>query len=512
LTAAPRLRAQGIWKAFPGVQALQDVDLELHAGTVVALAGENGAGKSTLIKILAGLYAADRGTIEIDGSPLELRQVSDATAAGIAVIHQELELAENLSVAENLFLGRLPTRGRFGLRDNSELERLSLTALDRVDLDLDLQTPVAELALGHKQLLEIARALSQEAAVLILDEPTSSLSAAEAQTLFSCLDELREDGLAVLYITHRINEIERLADRVEVLRDGRNAGSLEHHEIEREAVIRIMVGRDLVSGHAPATPAGAPAAPADGRIALEVSDLRPAGASSAVSFDLGRGEILGFGGLVGSGRSAVVRAIFGLDPIESGVVRVDGRTLAIHSPRDAIAAGIALVPEDRKLEGLVLELTACDNLTLAHRSRLGRWGLRNRSRELRSAAEQQRRLDIRAPDLDAEAATLSGGNQQKLVVGKWLAAGGSIFLLDEPTRGVDVGARQEIYALLHELTEQGASIVMVSSDSEELLAMSDRILVFREGAVVGELTGEDRREESILRLALGGSSLNGRAA
>ena len=470
------------------------------AGTLIALAGENGAGKSTLIKIAAGLLAPDRGSIEIDGEPVDLRTAADSIAAGIAVIHQELELAENLTVAENLFLGHQPTRGFLGLSDRPALYERSRKALDLVGLELDPGSPMESLSSGQKQLVEIARALSQNANVLILDEPTSSLSAGEAQILFLRLDELREAGLAIVYITHRLDEIERLADRVEVLRDGSNAGSLDRSQIEREAIIQLMVGRglDTLYSHRPDSSRSA------AECVLELTDVRPGGGVGEVSLTLHRGEILGLGGLVGAGRTAVLRTIFGIDQCAGGRIEVEGKRVALKTPRDAIAAGIALVPEDRKHEGLILELDTVDNLTIAHRDRLSPRGLRRRGEEQRVARAQRDRLGIRAASLDVPTSTLSGGNQQKVVLGKWLAAGGQILLLDEPTRGVDISARQEIYALLAQLVVEGVSVLMVSSDSEELLGLSDRILVFLNGAIAGELEGDARTEENVLRLALGG--------
>ncbi len=495
----PVLRVSRVDKHFPGVQALKAVSLEVFAGEVLALIGENGAGKSTLIKIIGGIYQPDSGTLEIEGREVQFRSVQESQRAGIAVIHQELNLVENLSIAENIYLGRQPRRTRWGLQDRRALERGAANALERVGLDVSPSTRLDRLSPGQKQLVEIAKSLSQDAKLLIFDEPTSSLSTRESERLFALIDELRNRGLAVVYISHRLGEISRLSKRVQVLRDGEEAGFLHGDEITHEAMVRLMVGRQISShfGHERRETLSR-------RVVLSVRDLRLPSVPHAVSLDVHEGEILGLGGLVGAGRSELVRAIFGVDPIESGEVYVDGEPVPCHSPRQAIAAGILLVPEDRKTQGLIVDLNVGDNVTLAALARLGRFGIRRPRREADAAAAEVTRLGVRPARLSTVVKNLSGGNQQKIVLGKWLSMGGRVLILDEPTRGVDVGAKEEIYHLMSELARDGLGILMVSSEMEELIAMSDRIVVLHERRLAGELCGDEMTEENVLTLGTGG--------
>jgi ribose transport system ATP-binding protein len=504
-SSRPFLSAEGIAKSFPGVQALAAVNLEVHAGEVLALIGENGAGKSTLMKVLGGIYQPDAGLIRVEGRPVAFRRVQDSLNAGIAVIHQELNLADNLSVAENVFLGRQPVLGGFGflgLRDRRALFERTEEALAQVGLRVSPRARLADLSPGQKQLVEVAKALSQDARLLIFDEPTSSLSTREAEVLFERIEELKARGMAVIYISHRLGEISRLAGRVQVLRDGRHAGFLEGKEITHDNMVRLMVGREISKFFSHQRDL----ASQDRPVVLAVRDLRVASSPHPVSFVLHRGEILGMAGLVGAGRTELVRAIFGVDPSHGGAVEVDGRPVRVRSPRHAVAAGIVLVPEDRKTQGLVLELTVRENLSLARLERQARWGWIDRDGERELAREQARRLRIRTPSLDAQVRNLSGGNQQKVVLGKWLAMGGRVLILDEPTRGVDVGAKQEIYQLMSELASAGLAILMVSSEMEELIAMSDRVLVLHEGRLTGELSGGAITEKNVLQLAVGGAA------
>ncbi len=514
----PLLAVQGVAKSFPGVQALRGVSLEVHAGEVLGLIGENGAGKSTLIKIIGGIHPPDAGGLLVDGRPVRFRDARDSIAAGIAVIHQELNLADNVSLAENIFLGRQPTRGPawLGLCDKRSLRTAAVAALEQVGLRSDPHVMLAELSPGQKQLVEIAKALSQDARVLIFDEPTSSLSTHEAEILFARIEELRARGLGVVYVSHRLGEITRLCRRVQVLRDGAHVGTLEGEEITHDKMVRLMVGRDV--NHFFARDQQRAAQPGD--VVLRVRDLKIASSPHPVSFDVRAGEVVGIGGLVGSGRTEVLRAIFGVDAIESGQIEVAGRPCRIHSARDAVAAGIALVPEDRKTQGLVLELGIADNICLTIKEMLARFGLVNRAAETAAARQQAEKLRIRAPSLDVRVRNLSGGNQQKVVLGKWLSLVATqhpdcskqpgcsdralkVLMLDEPTRGVDVGTKEEIYHLILQLAADGCGILMVSSEMEELIAISDRVLVFHEGRLAGELSGEKITSENIMTLAVG---------
>ena len=494
------LKVEAVSKSFPGVKALNRVSLEVANGEVLALIGENGAGKGTLIKIIGGIHEPDSGRLIVDGEETNFRSVQDSIQAGVAVIHQELNLAENLSVAENLYLGRQPTLGPFGLRDRRKLLEGSRRALESVGLQVLVETRLSDLSPGQKQLVEIAKALSQNARLLIFDEPTSSLSTHEADVLHERIREFRDRGIAIIYISHRLKEIPLISKQVQVLRDGEMAGFLHDQEITHDNMVRLMVGRDISKFFSHQRDQAA----ADRSVVLSVRDLRLANTPHHVSFDLHEGEILGMAGLVGAGRTELVQAIFGATPYEEGAIRVDGEVARVTSPPQALKAGILLVPEDRKNQGLVLELGVGDNIALAGLVKMSRWTLRNRKREAAVASEQRDQLQIRPHDLGVRAKNLSGGNQQKVVLGKWLSMGGRVLILDEPTRGVDVGAKEEIYLLMSKLASQGLGILMVSSEMEELIAMSDRIVVLHEGRLTGELHGDAITEENVLSLAVGG--------
>lgn len=498
-SSAPLLRVRAISKKFPGVQALQDVGLEVDAGEVVGLVGENGAGKSTLIKILGGIHQADEGEILIDGEDPNIHSVRDSMAAGISLIHQELNLAENLSIAENIFLGKQPYRGHgwFQVTHRRVLYERSRELLQRVGLDMSPRTQVQGLNVGHRQLVEVAKALSVDARVLIFDEPTSSLSLAEANRLLDLIRHLRDQGVGILYVSHRLGEIIDLCDRTVVLRDGRYAGSLEKDELSTDRIVSLMVGRDIEkyyhqSHHAISE-----------EIALEVENLVISGAPQPASFSVRQGEIVGFAGLVGAGRSELARALFGVDPVISGRVRVDGVPLRTGSPQRAIGAGLALVPENRKEEGLVLEQSVAANVSMAALRDLGSALLYNRSGARGLASRFVSTFSIRTPGLGQKVLNLSGGNQQKVVLAKWLAMDPRLLILDEPTRGVDVGAKSEIYELLSELVARGVGILMISSEMEEVIALSDRVVVMHEREIKGELEGESITEENIMKLAIG---------
>lgn len=481
-------------KSFYGVKALRGVDLHLHRGEVLALLGENGAGKSTLMKCLAGVLPADEGDFFCDGKSISLGSVRDAMSAGIALIHQELNLATNLDVGSNVFLGREPKR--FGLVDDEAIHRESLKYLKMVGLDVDSRTRVGELPIGKQQLVEIAKALSIDARVMIMDEPTSSLSQRESAKLFEVIDGLVKRGVSVIYISHRLSEIVRIAGRVTVLRDGENAGELEGDQINHDAMVQLMVGRD-VDQYFQRT------AHELGSVALEVRELRTtAYPEHAADFKVAAGEVVGVSGLVGAGRTEMLEALFGVNPALSGEILVDGKAVAITSPRDAIAAGLALVPEDRKIQGAVLDMDVLENSSLASLKRDSWKGMfLNRRAEKDLAAEGIEALSIRTPGDWQLVRFLSGGNQQKVVIAKWLAMNPRVLLLDEPTRGIDVGAKQEIYKLIEDLASKGLAILFVSSELEEVMGLADRVLVMHEGEVSGELMRGEMSEERIMALA-----------
>jgi ribose transport system ATP-binding protein len=500
VSAPPLLEAKDISKRFPGVQALDGVSLTVQRGEVLALIGENGAGKSTLMKILAGIYPPDSGELRLEGRPLRLARVADALAQGIVLIHQELNLAENLSVAANLFLGRELLRGRwFGWLDRPAMARTARLLLDRVGLDVPVGQPVGELPPGQKQLVEIARALSLSARIIIMDEPTSSLTQRETDRLFEVIADLKRENVAVVYISHRLAEVQRIADRVAVLRDGKNSGELPRQEITHEAMVQRMVGRDLKQffhrTHA---------ADAEQPIRLAVQDLLYAGGPpTPVSFALRAGEIVGMAGLVGAGRTELAEALFGIRQVKSGQVLLDGRLVVIHRPADAIGQGLLLAPEDRRLHGLVLQESVQHNLSLPNLAQVSALRLVLPARETQLARRLTDRLSVKTPRLSQPVGLLSGGNQQKVVLGKWLARDPRVLIFDEPTRGVDVGAKSEIYALMDELAGRGVAILMISSDLEEVLGMSDRVLVMHEGRLAGELARHELSEQAVMRLATG---------
>ncbi len=505
----PLLEIRGIHKRFPGVRALHDVRLSLHGGEVLAVVGENGAGKSTLVKILAGVQPADGGTIRLDGQVVELASVRDAQRLGIALIHQELNLVDTLGVGANIFLGREPRRslgfslGRhLGWIDRATIDRRSREVLARVGLEVKPSTSVRSLALGQQQLVEVAKAISVESRILIMDEPTSSLSQRESERLFEVIRALSREGVAIIYITHRLSEVERIADRVVVLRDGENAGELAKSEISRDTIVRMMVGRDVSkfyarTHHACSDPV------------LEIKELiTAANPRHRVSATVCAGEVVGIAGLVGAGRTELLRTIFGVDRAIAGRVVVGGTVVALGDPVDAISAGIALVPEDRKSHGLLLEMSVGDNVTIAALRNNRRFaGFRNTRFEGDASRASIEELSIHTPSAGQTARLLSGGNQQKVVLGKWLATKPRVLLLDEPTRGVDVGAKHEIYRIIEQLAKRGMAILLASSEMEEIIGVCDRVLVMHEGQIAGEVGREelsgDSGEEAIMRLATG---------
>jgi ribose transport system ATP-binding protein len=495
---APLLELRRIHKGFPGVRALSDVSLKLSAGEILAVVGENGAGKTTLLKILSGILRPDEGDILVDGASTPFRSVREALSLGIALIPQELNLAPALSVAENLYLGRQPYRGPRWLRftNRSKLIQNARNELARVGLTVSPWEAISKLDIARQQLVEIAKALATQARILVLDEPTSSLSLTEANRLLDILADLRRRGVAILYVSHRLKEVQRIADRVIVLRDGKLVGELPKPEISSQRMISLMVGRDLV----PALRSGAYKRP--GAPAIEVCNVRLNQQSPSISFSIQPGEIVGFAGIMGAGRTELARAIFGIDRRASGEILINGRRVAITRPRQAMKAGLALTPEDRKTLGLILEFAVQSNVSLTVLGDFSPWGHYDRRAEKELAARFKRSLNIACGSLAANASTLSGGNQQKVVLAKWLATEPKVLILDEPTRGVDIGAKEEIYRLIRERAAQGMAVMLISSELEEIIALSERVVVMHRGAISGELAGNDINEENIMRLAL----------
>jgi ribose transport system ATP-binding protein len=499
------LSAERVSKSFAGVKALQNVDFDLRYGEVHALMGENGAGKSTLMKILAGVHASFDGIIQLEGSTVTFSGVRDAEEAGVAIIHQELNLVHELSVADNIFLGREPLIAGLFI-DRSRMLRAAQRLLERLGVRIAPENRVADLRVGEQQLVEIAKALSLRARILIMDEPTSALSSSECETLFKIVRQLASDGVAIIYTSHRIEEVLDLADRVTVLRDGKRVLTAPIDQLSHDALISAMVGREIS-----ASDRSAPAQ--DGSVALSVHDLTldtlsPHGwrrTLHGVSFQLGRGEILGIGGLLGSGRTEILESIFGVARgWRGGSITIDGAAVDINSPADAHRLGLALVSEDRKERGLHLSASICDNIALPSIGAMSQFGLRAFAGERALAADMVARLSIRCTGIGQTAASLSGGNQQKVVIGKWLATEPRVLLLDEPTRGIDVGAKQEIYRLIFDLAAQGLGIIVVTSEMPELLLLSDRILVMCEGRQTGIIRRENATEETVMRLAAPG--------
>ena len=493
--SSPLLEVRQVCKSFPGVRALHNVDLQVSAGEVLAVVGENGAGKSTLMKILAGVQGFDTGDICVDGHSAKIGNVHDALSLGIALIHQELNLAENLSVGANIFLGREPRKR--GLIDHAKIHDDAGAFLKMVGLKVNPATLVGDLTLGRQQMVEIAKALSINARVLIMDEPTSSLSTGESLALFTVIRDLSERGVSIIYISHRLGEVRDLSDRVLVLRDGVNAGELARADVTHGAMVSLMVGRNVEQyyDHKPLTP---------GERVFDVVKLRtPAHPKHEVDFTLRAGEIVGLAGLVGAGRTEMLQTVFGVTPALGGEVRIGDAVHVFKSARDAIHAGLALVPEDRKGQGLILEMPVRENISLASLRRDQRNGFRDAAKEKEISDEMIGAMRIKTPNDRQIAKVLSGGNQQKIVLGKWLAMAPKVLLLDEPTRGIDVRAKEEIYGLMEELAGRGVAILFVSSEMEEVLSMSDRVLVMHEGRITGELAREDLSEEAVMQLATG---------
>jgi ribose transport system ATP-binding protein len=498
MEAAPFLELVDVSKSYPGVNALARVSLSVVPGEVIGLIGENGAGKSTLMKILGGEVNPTGGTIRVDGVERSPFTVQDAIRAGIAFVHQELNLFENLDVAANVFIGREPLQGGFlRLIDRKKLNAQVRPLLERLGVDFRPETSVAEMSIAQRQLLEIVKALSLNSRLVIMDEPTSSLTISDTERLMRVIAGLKADGVSIIFISHRLNEVEQCADRVVVLRDGRLVGSLARGEIKHDAMIRLMIGRALKAIYI------APAAP-PGETILDIVDVRTSTyPENAINLSVRRGEILGLAGLVGSGRTELARTIFGIDRLLGGSIRLNGEPIVVGTPRAAIDQGIYLVPEDRKLTGLLTDLSIVENISLPDLASYARGKIVRVRPETENAERQKVKLGIKVPDVTARARTLSGGNQQKVVLAKWLSMKPRAIIFDEPTRGIDVGAKQEIYQMMRALADSGVAILMISSDMEEVIGVSDRIAVMHEGRISGFLDRNQFSEQNVLRLAVG---------
>jgi ABC-type sugar transport system ATPase subunit len=489
---------KGISKRFGGIQALAGVDFALRAGEVMALAGENGAGKSTLIKVLAGAYPRDSGEILIDGKPVEIHSPRDAQRLGIAVIYQEFNLTPNQTVAENVFLHapqlRPGTLGRLGIVDANARRQATIEVLKQVGGIVDPDERVADLSIAQQQLTEIAKALAQDARIIVMDEPTSALPDDEVELLFGIIRRLKERGIAVVFVSHRLDETRRIADRVTVLRDGQQVGVAEVRLVTDDDIISMMVGRTIDTLY-PKTEQ------TTGQSILRVTGLNRKGVLHDINLELRRGEILGLAGLVGAGRTEIARCIFGADPLDGGTIELEGRPVSVRSPQDAVKLGIGYLPEDRKLQGLVLGMTVRENIALAVLRQIAERGIVRWPAVDRLGRTYVEQLKLRPPRIDLPALQLSGGNQQKVVLAKWLALKPKVLILDEPTRGIDVGTKAEVHALMDRLVKEGIGIILISSEWPEILNMSDRILVVAEGEIVGELTRAEATQERVLELA-----------
>jgi ABC-type sugar transport system ATPase subunit len=491
-TGAEILRVEGVSKRFGGVQALEKVNLLVHRGEVHALVGENGAGKSTLIKVLGGIIERNEGRIIFDGAEVNFQRPIEAIQAGIAIIHQELSMMPSLTVIENMFMGRMPQR--LGVIDWRELEARTLQAMSLIDLRVDPYAVVRDLTISQRQMIEIARALSVSAKLIIMDEPNSSLTSAESERLFAVIESLLARNIAIIYVSHRIDEVLRISGRISVLRDGHYVGTIDRAEASEERIINMMVGRDLHRSQATVPEQS-------GEVLLDVRNLSGRRFRN-ISFQVHRGEIVAFAGLVGAGRSDIARAIFGADLFTGGEITFDGRRGRIASPQAAIRAGIAMVPEDRKLLSLFMNMSIERNMTMAELPHMSK-GITNDRAERRLAREMVGSLDIRLNSLADPVSSLSGGNQQKTVLGRWLATRPKLMILDEPTHGVDVGAKAEIYTLIRSLAAEGMGIILISSELPEVLALAHRIIVMHQGRITGSIARNDASEELLMAYATG---------
>jgi ribose transport system ATP-binding protein len=498
MSREPVIEMKGISKSFSGNKVLDQVDFQLLPGEIHALMGENGAGKSTLIKILTGIYERDAGKVFIKGKEVHFKNPKEAEQFGIAVIHQELNIIPYLTVYENMFLGKELTVGRFGITKDKEMKRKTKEYLNRLGIEIDPNMEAGNLSVGQQQMIEIARAVAANTEVLIMDEPTAALTEREIEALFKVISSLKKQGVGIVYVSHRMEEIFQICDRISVLRDGQFIGTKEVAKTNFDEIVKLMVGRQL----------GERFPERDTKIGQErfkVENLTSKGSFENIRFSVHQGEIVGVAGLMGAGRSEIMQAIFGYRKMDGGKVFIDGKEMTIKSPYDAIKAGIAFVTEDRKSQGLILELSVRENLSITTLDKISKNSLISSKTEISLADEMIEKLHVKTSGREISVKSLSGGNQQKIVIGKWLGIHPKILILDEPTRGVDVGAKKEIYQLMNDLTKQGVSIIMVSSELPEILGMSDRILVIHEGKLAAELDKSEANQENIMQSATGGS-------
>lgn len=488
------LQMKGISKSFPGVNALKNVTLDLNYGEVLALVGENGAGKSTLMKILTGIYEKDEGEIIFEGNTISPKNTKEAQELGISIIHQELNLMQDLTVAQNIFIGREARKGFNFFLKEKELNERAANLFKQLNINLDPETRVSKLTVAKQQMVEIAKALSFNAKILIMDEPTAALTESEIETLFDIIHRLKKNGVGIIYISHRMEELKIISERITVLRDGEYIDTVDTDKTDMNKVISLMVGRELFIESKQRN------LQEQDEVKLEVRNLTNHHVKD-INFQLKKGEILGFAGLVGAGRTEVARAIFGADPIQQGEIFIDGKKVGIKQPSDAVQAGIGYLSEDRKQFGLMLNMNVSDNISISSINRYLKGPFINNSAVNKIAEEYKHRLDIRTPSIFQKVVNLSGGNQQKIVIAKWLLRDSDILIFDEPTRGIDVGAKGEIYELLDQLAKEGKSIIMISSELPEILRMSHRIIVMCEGKITGELTSEEATQEKIIYYA-----------
>ena len=493
------LRMQDIRKTFPGVVALDNVNLDVRSGTVHSLMGENGAGKSTLMKCLIGMYTPDEGTVELAGDIVRFKDTKDGLEHGISMIHQELSPVPEMMVAENIWLGREP-RGRLGLLSPAAMFRKTRELFDEWKIDIDPRARMKDLTVSKQQMVEIAKAISYDAKIIIMDEPTSAIPEREVAHLHGMIKRLTDFGVAIIYITHKMDEVFRISDDITVFRDGKHVGSYPAKELDRDKLIKLMVGRELTDLF--------PKEEAEiGEVVLSVQGLNRGALVKDVSFELHRGEILGLAGLMGAGRTEVLETIFGIEKADSGEIVLNGRALRIKQPSDAIRAGMALLTEDRKLNGIMGVLSVRDNITAAALPRYSPRGVLHVGEMRKDSEDQREKLRIKTPSLSQLIKNLSGGNQQKALISRWLLTVPDVLMIDEPTRGIDVGAKSEIHRLMSMLAQEGKAIIMVSSELPEVLGMSDRILVMHEGRISGELSREEANQESVMHLATGGDEV-----
>jgi len=494
---AELLHADNITKEFPGVMALQNVSISVNSGSVLGLLGENGAGKSTLLNVLSGIYQPTSGTIKLEGEAVTLHGPRDAQEKGITIVHQELKLLPNLSVAENIFVGRLP-KTKFGSINYKELKRMAKELIDRFGFELNPDDLLKNIPIASQQMVEIAKAISFDAKVILLDEPTSSLTAEETQKLFKIIETLKAEGVGLVFISHKLEEIFQFCDRVQVIRDGQDMGSRPVEGVTEDQLVQLMVGREIEDRFPPKTNT-------PGEVILEAENLCRGKRVKNASFALRKGEVLGIAGLVGAGRSELVRLLFGADQLESGTIKVDGKKVHFRSTRDAIEKGIFLVPEDRKLQGLVVNMDVEKNVALASTNQnTGVLWHVNEKAERELADEAIRQLSIKVTDRHQVVKTLSGGNQQKVVLGKCIVTNPRIMILDDPTRGIDVGTKHEIYELINKFTVEGMAVILISSELPEVIALSDRVMVIESGEIKAILDERDLDQETIMKYAVGG--------